>query len=154
MRVWSDAEWLTLQFGPVWVVSALVGRDHLDDLEQLALWSAVSDAPAGDAALSWELMNAVHRDRDWLLDQFMLDERSIVTGLSQVTSILGRVPSAVSRETRNAILRVGSGFATARGPFGRRVTDNDVQVLRLVGQLLETAAETARDNPLNDMMAI
>jgi hypothetical protein len=26
MYGWSDAEWLTLQLGPVWVISALMGR--------------------------------------------------------------------------------------------------------------------------------
>jgi hypothetical protein len=149
MYVWSDTEWLTLQLGPVWVTSALLGRSHFDELEQEAFWRSVEDAPIGDSALPWQLMQAIIRNRDWLLDELMLDDRSIITGLSQVTSLLERVPLDVSRETREAILRVGSGMALARGPFGRRITDYDAQTLELLAQLLESTAETAENNPLN-----
>ena len=154
MEEWSDAEWLTLQLGPVWVVSALLGRGHFDDLEQEAFWRAVEDAPIGSSALTWTLMQAISRHRDWLLDEFMLDGRSIISGLSHVTSLLEKVSPDTSRETRQAILRVGSGVARARGPFGRRITDYDAQLLELVSQLLESEAETAENNPLNSPVAI
>ena len=88
MYGWSDAEWHTLQLGPVWVISALLGRNRFDELEQDAFWQAVDEAPVGDSALPWQLMQAISRNREWLLDEFMLDGRSIVTGLSQVTSLL------------------------------------------------------------------
>jgi hypothetical protein len=52
------------------------------------------------------------------------------------------------------MLRVGSGLARARGPFGQRISDQDALSLRLVAQLLETADETAGDNPLNAIAAI
>jgi hypothetical protein len=38
MYGWSDAEWLTLKLGPVWVISALLGRNRFDELEQEAFW--------------------------------------------------------------------------------------------------------------------
>jgi hypothetical protein len=154
MTGWSEAEWLTLQLGPVWVVSALLGRSHFDELEQEAFWRAVEDAPTGDSALTWTLMQAVSRHRDWLLDEFVLDDRSIITGLSEIASLLEREPVAVSRAAREAILRVGSGVARARGPFGRRITDSDAQMLALLAQLLESAAETAQNNPLNSNVAL
>ena len=154
MYGWSDAEWLTLQLGPVWVISALLGRSRFDELEQEAFWRAVEEAPVGGSALPWQLMQAVSRNREWLLDEFMLDGRSIVSGLSQVTSLLEHVAPEISRETRQAMLRVGSGVARARGPFGRRITDHDAQTLELVAQLLESPAETAADNPLNANVAL
>ena len=149
MYGWSDAEWLTLQLGPVWVMSALTGRDHFDELEQQAFVRAVEAAPSGDCALAWQLMQAVSRNCDWLLEEFMLGERSIVTGLSDVTVLLERTDRDVSRETRAAILRVGYGVARAFGPFGRRITERDTQTLELIAQLLESAAETVENNPLN-----
>ncbi len=154
MYGWSEADWLTLQRGPVWVISALIGRNHFDELEQEAFWRAVEEAPVGDAPLSWQLMQAVSRNRDWLLDEFMLDGRSIVSGLCQVTTLLERVPPEVSRETRETILRVGYAMARARGPFGRRITDHDAQTLELVAQIMESAAETAENNPLNAHVAL
>jgi hypothetical protein len=147
MDGWSDSEWLTLQLGPVWVISAVIGRNRFDELEAEAFWSAVEDAPT--SPLSWQLMRAMTRNRDWLLNEFMLDDRSIVTGLSEVALLLERVPAQVSRNARDAMLRVGMDLARARGPFGRRVSDQDAQMLQLVAQLLESAAETAEHNPLN-----
>jgi hypothetical protein len=147
MDGWSDSEWLTLQLGPVWVISAVTGRSRFDELEAEAFWRAVEDAPT--SPLSWQLMRSMTRSRDWLLDEFMLDDRSIVTGLSEVAFLLERVPEQVSRDTRDAMLRVGTDLARARGPFGRRVSDQDAQMLQLVAQLLESAAETAQHNPMN-----
>jgi hypothetical protein len=34
MYGWSDAGWLTRQLGPVWVISALMGRNRFDELER------------------------------------------------------------------------------------------------------------------------
>jgi hypothetical protein len=153
MDGWSDGEWLTLQLGPVWVVSALVGRSHLDELEEAAFWRSVDDAPQ-DSPLGWQLMRAMTLNREWLLDEFQLDLRSIVSGLTEVASLLERVPPAVSRDVRESMLRVGSGLARARGPFGQRISDQDALTLQLVAQLLETADETAENNPLNAAAAI
>ena len=154
MDGWSDAEWVTLQLGPVWVISALIGRNRFDELEQEAFWQAVADAPQGPSALSWQLVQAMSRNREWLFDEFLLDDRSIVSGLGQVTVLLERVAPQVSRETREAILRVGAGVARARGPFGRRMTDQDAQSLTLVSQLLGSTSELVEDNPLNADIAI
>ena len=116
MNVWSDTEWLTLQLGPVWVTSALLGRSHFDELEQEAFWQAVEDAPIGDSALPWQLMQAISRNRDWLLDEFILDDRSIITGLSQVTSLLERVPLKSAEKPAKRYFASAPGW---RGPAVR-----------------------------------
>lgn len=153
MDGWSDAEWLTLQLGPVWIISALVGRSHLEEPEAAAFWTIVDQA-AEDSPLSWQLMQAMTRNREWLLDEFLLDGRSIASGLNEVASLLERVSSEVSRDVRRCMLRVGSRLAGARGPFGQRISDQDALTLQLVAQLLETAEETAKSNPLNAAGAI
>jgi hypothetical protein len=153
MNGWSNAEWLTLQLGPVWVVSALVGRARLDELEEAAFWRSVDDAPQ-DSPLGWQLMRAMTLNREWLLDEFLLDDRSIVSGLNEVASLLERVPPEVSRDVRESMLRVGSGLARARGPFGQRIGEQDALTLQLVAQLLETTDETAEANPLNEAAPI
>jgi hypothetical protein len=153
MNGWSDSEWLTLQLGSVWVVSALVGRNRLDELEEAAFWQSVDDAPQ-DSPLGWQLMRAMTLNREWLLEEFQLDQRPTVSGLNEVASLLERVPPEVSRDVRESMLRVGSGLARARGPFGQRISDQDALTLELVAQLLETADEMADDNPLNAAAAI
>ena len=154
MYGWSDADWLTLQLGPVWVISALIGRNHFDELEREAFWEAVADAPRGTSALSWQLAQSISRNRECLFDEFLLDDRSIVSGLGRVTRLLERAQPEVSRETREFMLRIGAAVARARGPFGRRMTDQDSLTLQLVEQLLESDAETAENNPLNADIAI
>ncbi len=154
MYGWSESEWLTLRLGPVWVISAVIGRSRFDELEQEAFFDSVEQAPVGETALAWQLMQDILRNREWLFDEFSLDDRSIVSGLGQVAALLERVAPEVSRETRETILRVGHGVARARGPFGRRITDHDAQTLELVAQLLETTAETADNNPLNADVAL
>src|SRR3954449_1600644 len=148
MNEWSDAEWQTLQLGSVWVVSAVVGRARLDELEEAAFWRSVDDAPQ-DSPMGWQLMRAMTLNREWLLDEFQLDRRSIASGLNEVASLLERVPPEVSRDVRASMLRVGSGLARARGPFGQRISDQDALTLQLVAQLLETVDEVAEANPLN-----
>src|SRR5918998_480822 len=140
MVSWSDDEWQTLQLGPLWVVSAVLGRTHLDDLERRAFMGAVLEAPVGNLALPWQLMQAVDHNADMLFDVLSQDNRSIVSGLTEVTALLERVDAATSRQTRGAILRVGVGVARARGPFGRTISEQDEHQLALIGYLLETLA--------------
>ena len=59
-----------------------MGGNRFDELEQDAFWQAVEEAPVGDSALTWQLMQAISRNREWLLDEFMLDGHSIVSGHS------------------------------------------------------------------------
>jgi hypothetical protein len=149
MEGWADREWRTLQFGPIWVVSAIIGRTRFDELERKAFADSVVAAPLGVTPLPWQLMQAIDRDADALSGEFAQDDRSIASGLSQVTTLLERVDGETSRRTREAMLRVGAGVARARGPFGRRMSEQDAQQLALVARLMETALETAYDISLD-----
>ena len=149
MGSWSDDEWLTLQLGPLWVVSAVLGRSRFDGLEQQAVAASVLDAPEGNSALPWQLMQAVERNADTLFERLTGDNRFIVSGLGQVTTLLERVDAETSRRTREAMLRVGAGVARARGPFGRRILEQDAQQLALVAYILEAPIEAAEGRPLD-----
>jgi hypothetical protein len=50
------------------------------------------------------------------------------------------------------MLRVGADVARARGPFGRRILEQDAQQLALVAYILETPLETATGRPLDAMV--
>ena len=149
MNEWSPFERLTLRLGPVWVMSALCGRCRFDSLEQEAFWSTVEDVAGDVDGLARDVLVEALGDRRWLFDEFELDSRPIVSGLSQVVTLLERVDLDSSSTTRRALLDVGHGVARARGPFGRRESLQDAQTLLLVAQLLQTMSETADHNPLN-----
>jgi len=145
---------VTLRLAPVWVLSALAGRIRFDDDERGAFWDAVTDAALRSTGPGRELLGTAAAERRWLFDEFELDGRPVVSGLLSVTRLLERMSPDTRGDVRTSILRVGAGFALARGHFGRRMTLADEQTLLLVEQLLQTAPETLSDNPLNSPAAI
>ncbi|CAN7594185.1 hypothetical protein LJR027_004207 [Terrabacter sp. LjRoot27] len=151
---WSEQEWVTLRFAPVWVLSALAGRVRFDEDERGAFWDAVTDAALRSAGPGRELLGTAAAERRWLFDEFELDGRPIVSGLLSVTRLLERMAVETRDDVRATVLRVGEGVARARGHFGRRMTLEDEQTLLLVHQLLRTAPETTSNNPLNSPAAI
>lgn len=151
---WTDPEWATLRLGPVWVLSAVAGRVRFDADERGAFWDAVTDAALRSTGPGRELLGTAAAERRWLFDEFELDGRPVVSGLLAVTRLLERMSPDTRDDVRASILRVGESVARARGPFGRRMTVEDEQTLLLVGQLLQTSAEEAEDNPLDSSTAI
>lgn len=152
MHPWSDREWVTLQLGPAWVVSALLGRDRFAEPEKAALWHAV-EALMTEATLAGELSRAALLNRGWLLDELLLRDRPVATGLSEVSALLDRRPAEVGRDTRKAMLTVGLDFGRARGPFGQ-VSRADVGTLQLVALLLESTADVVSQNPMNEVAPV
>lgn len=151
---WTEPEWATLRLAPVWVLSAIAGRVRFDADERDAFWEGVTDAALRSTGPGRELLGAAAADRRWLFDEFELDGRPVVSGLLSVTRLLERMSSESRDDVRASILSIGESIARARGPFGRRMTLEDEQTLLLVGQLLQTAAEEASDNPLDSTTAI
>ncbi len=151
---WSEQEWFTLRLGPVWVLSALVGRVRFDDDERGAFWDAVTDAALRSTGPGRDLLGTAAAERRCLFDEFELDGRPEVSGLLSVTRLLERMDPDTRTDVRSSFLRVGVGVALARGHFGRRMTLEDEQTLVLVEQLLQTARETLDDNPLNSAATI
>lgn len=151
---WTDPEWATLRLAPVWVLSAIAGRVRFDADERGAFWDAVTDAALRSAGPGRELLGTVAAERAWVFDEFELDTRPVVSGLLSVTRLLERMSPETRDDVRKSILGVGESVARARGPFGRRMTLEDEQTLLLVGQLLQTFAEEADDNPLDSSTAI
>ena len=77
---WSEQEWFTLRLGPVWVLSALVGRVRFDDDERGAFWDAVTDAALRSTGPGRDLLGTAAAERRWLFDEFELDGRPVVSG--------------------------------------------------------------------------
>jgi hypothetical protein len=154
LELWRKDEWLTLQLGPLWVVSALTGRSSFDADEQNAFWDCVTEIALVSQGLPRTLLSSMAAERRWLFDQFQLSSRPIVSGLLEVTDLLERTDPDSSERVRTAILEIGRAFARARGPFGRRMTLQDERTLLLMEQLLQTSAENIADNPLNSHLPI
>lgn len=153
-RRYSEAEWLTLRLGAVWILSALVGRTRFDEDEQAAFWDGVTGLALHAQGLDREVLYAMAAERRWLFDEFELDGRPIVSGLGAIVRLLDRTDAAEADRFRATLLGLGRALAMARGPFGRRITVEDEHTLVLVEQLLQSDRATADDNPLNSDLPI
>jgi len=131
----------TLRFGPLWVLSALAGTTRFDSFELDAFWDTVVEVALRTPEPARGILTSTTVDRAGLLRDFALDGRPVVSGLSHVVALLDRMGPPVDQDYRSALLRVGGAVARARGPYGRRATENDEQKLLLVAALLEIESE-------------
>ena len=126
----------TLQTAPLWVLSAILGRQNRFDPQELAaFWRALDDTAAGSAGLANAVLVALSADFSARLHEH--EERSVVTGLWDVTAILSRLDSLVAAPFATALLEVGEQLSRARGAFGKVISREDGQTLALLAALLE-----------------
>ena len=129
----DDVRTDVLRAGPFWVMSALTGRSVMTDDEQ-RVWAdalAVLDGPA--------LALIVDRDPSDTPRLIIGDDRSVLTGLTDIATVLGTLDPLQAADYRRLLLSFGLAVATARGPFGRSVTAEDRQILLLCAALIEPA---------------
>ncbi len=130
----------TLQFGPLWVLSALAGTSRFASYELEAFWDSVVQVSLRTPGAARDLLTSMAADRRSLVMSFELDDRSVVTGFTHViTAAAGLGPQAAA-DFKLALLRIGMAMGRARGPYGRNLTFEDTQMLLLVAQLLEIEA--------------
>jgi hypothetical protein len=132
----------TLQFGPLWVLTALAGTyNRFDTVELGAFWDTLVEVALRTPEPARGILTSTTVDRASLLLDFALDGRPVVSGLADVVGALDRMGPPTDQDYRSALLRIGSAVARARGPYGRRVTEDDQQKLLLLGALLEVETE-------------
>jgi len=134
----SPTQWRTLQLTPLWVFSAIVGRQRdFDPLELAAFWRAVDEAAAGADGLAKAVPESLSANFAVLLKDFETEQRSVVTGLWDVVIILNGLDREVSRPLVATVLEIGERLCRARGSFGRVISREDAQTLLLLGALME-----------------
>ncbi|MGI3785678.1 MAG: hypothetical protein ACRYG2_33445 [Janthinobacterium lividum] len=132
----------TLQLGPLWVLSALVGtHTHFDEADLAAFWDAVVSEGLRAPSATRGLLGSLTVDRSGLLLDLELDHRSVVSGLRDVVTVLGADERVEGY--RRALVRIGGAVARARGPYGRQISTEDLNRLLLVAQLLDYSPSRA-----------
>jgi len=134
----TAADWRTLRTAPLWVLSAIVGRQsRFNPLELAAFWRSVDSAAAGADGLANAVLVSFSDNFSGLLEDYEQDERSVVSGLWDVVAILRRLDILVSVPFTAALLEVGERVGRARGSFGQVISREDAQTLLLLAALLE-----------------
>jgi hypothetical protein len=133
----TPAEFRTLQFGPLWMLSALAGTyNRFKSYELAAFWDTVVAVALRTPAPARELLTSMAADRSGLLLDFELDDRPVVSGLRQILAVLDHIEPDTSNAYRLALLRIGAEIARSRGPYGRTITPEQEQLLLLLVELL------------------
>jgi hypothetical protein len=134
----TPEDWRTLQFAPFWILSALVGRYRdFDQLDFAAFSWALRSAVGGHGQLARDVLESVVADLDILRLRFELDDRSIVTGLYEVTLILGKGPREQAELFKEVLVsEIGAGVARARGRYGQIMSEDDERTLAYASEFL------------------
>jgi hypothetical protein len=134
----TTEEWRTLQFAPFWIFCALVGRyREFDELDFAAFTWALQSAVTGHGQLTSDVVASVVTDLDILRLRFELDNRSIVTGLFDVTVVLRKAPVEQAELFKQALLsQIGAGVARARGRYGKIISEDDERTLEYTSVFL------------------
>ena len=138
----SSEDLRTLQLGPVWVLSALAGSYGRFDTDELAaFWDTVVAVTLRTPMPARDLLVSTSIDRTGLLLAFEVDDRPVVSGLSQVMRVLDRVGPPTGPDFRMALVRIAMGLGRIRGPYGRKPTPQDEQMILLIAALLDVESE-------------
>ena len=134
----------TLQLGPLWVLSALVGRhSSFAPPDLAAFWDALVAVSLRSPRPTAELLTLLAGDRDGLLMDYELDGRSVVSGLHDVLTALGPGPGERVEGYKRALVHIGAAVGRARGPYGQQISTEDLNRLLLVAQLLDYSPASA-----------
>ena len=105
----------TLQFGPLWVLSALSGTyTRFDEFELAAFWDSVVEVALRAPEPARGVLTSTAADRPGLLLDFALDGRPVVSGLSHVVELLDRLGPPLDQDYRSALMAIGASLARAR----------------------------------------
>jgi hypothetical protein len=137
MNIPSD-DLRSLQLGPLWVLSALAGTySRFEPDELAAFWDTVVDVALRSPGPIRQLLTSTSIDRSGLLLAFELDDRPVVSGLGHVMAVLEKMGPDMGSGYRLALVNIAIGMGKARGPYGRRITPEDEQMILLIAALLE-----------------
>ena len=134
----TSEEWRTLQFGPFWMFSAVIGAyRRFDPREYQAFVGCVQAAAIAQEGLCRAVLDSVLADRDRLAETYGTDARTIGVGLGQVSAVLGKATHDEAAAFKGMLVtEIGEGVARARGRFGSMVSEEDAGALTLAAQLL------------------
>jgi hypothetical protein len=126
----------TLRCGPLWVVSAVLGRANgFNPAELDAVWNSVIDTANGSRGLTREILGELAADRAGALQQLESSPWPVATALLRIVKILDGIDKVAADEVKRAFLAVGRGVARARS-LGRTISEDDAKALLLVATLL------------------
>lgn len=110
-------EWRTLQFAPLWVLTAVGSADGKVDQQEIgALAKELAEWLQFKDSLVQELLLSVGQELQSLMRLYAADTRNVFTGLQQVADLLDRKATAEqAKAVKGSLLLIGRNIAEASG---------------------------------------
>jgi len=143
----TQEEWRTLQFGPFWMFSAVVGTyNRFDQRDYRVFMRCLEAAATSPGGLGREVVDSVMADLEGLTREYGRDTRTIGVGLGQVNALLDKAGEGEALRFKDMLVSaIGEGVARARGRYGEEMSEDDANSLALAAQLLSSDVELAAD---------
>src|SRR5450759_1481160 len=142
----TDAEWQTVLFAPLWAFSMVAGADRkIEPKEMAALLKELSEAALYKDEFAREVLATLASDHATIMPAYAADRRTVVDGLREAAQILdAKMPGGGADGLKNAILLVCISTAKAAGPmFGDKVSKEEKAAIVLVATMLRITVPTA-----------
>jgi hypothetical protein len=103
----ASTEWLTLQFAPLWIFSAVAAADrNIDKKEIEALAKELQEAILYKEPLVRDVLVSVATDFSNIMSQYKTDPRNVTTGLQDVADLLDK--KVTPQQAQNFSCRISS----------------------------------------------
>lgn len=139
----TDSEWQTLLFAPLWIFSGIALADgRIDPKEIEAFTAEVADAPLYKDDLVREVMLALAAGFSNIMDTYKADNRKVDIGLAEVADLLEAKANDHADNYKRVLLAIAAKVANASGPMvGNKVSDAEKNAFVIVALALRARLE-------------
>jgi len=134
----TNEEWETLEFAPLWILTGIGGADgKVDDKEVAAFTKELGDAPLYKDELVREVMMDDLTSFTNLMTAYKNDARNVQTGLSQVADTLEKKAPEHADNFKKVMLSIAAKVANSSGPaFGNKISENEKMAFAVIAASL------------------
>jgi hypothetical protein len=135
----TDSEWDTVLFTPLWAFHAVAGVDgKVETEEAAALAKEISEAMLYKDEFAREVLAALGAGMSTIMPAYMRDSRNVTQGLIDAARLFDeKMPGGLADGFKRAVLGICIETAKATGPrFGDKVTKEEKAAIVLVATAL------------------
>ncbi len=135
----SDAEWDTIIFTPLWAFGLVAGADNkIEEAEAAALTKEISEAMLYKDEFAREVLTAIATSLHEVMPAFAKDSRNAIEGLRNAADLLdAKMPAGAADGFKLAVLGICIQTAQAAGPrFGDKVSQEEKGAMFIVAATL------------------
>ena len=135
----TDSEWQTILFTPLWAFTAVAAADRkIDDKETGALAKELAEAMLYRDEFAREVLSAVGLGLATVMPAFAADQRTIVAGLQDAATILdAKLPAGAADGFKHATMLIALNVAKASGSvIGDKTSKEEKAAIGLVAAAL------------------